>query len=95
MAERWNGENIQKKEHRGRRKLQAIEYLGGKCMDCNNIDTRVLEFDHAQEPRMNRKTISSYFSGSWERLQARIDQEKVELVCANCHAIRTWQRLGD
>ena len=97
MKQRWNGEALYNQKRRLIRKRQAIEYLGGKCKDCGNIDDRTLEFEHAHEPRNGRKTISAYLSGSWERLKTRINEEKIELVCANCHAIRTWERtkLGD
>ena len=90
MTERWKGEYVSDKKRRFHRKMQAIEFLGGKCLDCGNDDTRVLEFDHAKTPRNGAKTISSYFQGSWERLEKQL--EPCELVCANCHAIRTWDR---
>jgi 5-methylcytosine-specific restriction endonuclease McrA len=81
-----------KKKSRQKRKLEAIQYLGGKCMDCGNTDTRVLEFDHAKVRRNGRYTIASYLQGSWERLRPHLDE--CELVCANCHAIRTAERLA-
>ena len=90
MTERWKGEAVSNKKRRLRRKLQAIEYLGGKCQDCKEDDTIVLEFDHAEKPRDGDKTIAAYMTGSWERLRKQL--EPCELVCANCHARRTWAR---
>lgn len=61
-------------------------------MDCGLDDIRVLKFDRAKEPRLGKvRTISSFLQGSWARLKRQLD--KCELVCANCHAIRTWKRL--
>ena len=90
MKERWKGETEWNKKRRLQKKLQAIEYLGGKCMDCGYTDTRALEFDHVKVPRNGAKTTAGYFSGSWERLKKHL--EPCELVCANCHSIRTWNR---
>ena len=78
------------KGHRALRKQQAIEYLGGKCLDCGNEDKRVLEFDHAKKRRSNGPTIASLFDGSWQRLQKELDN--CELVCANCHKTRHIDR---
>ena len=80
------------KLHRQRNKLKAVQYLGGKCLDCGIDDVRVLEFDHAKNPRNGKLTVSSYLQGSWRRLQLHVDE--CELVCANCHAIRTANRLS-
>ena len=73
------------KEHRQERKRQAITYLGGKCADCGNSDTLVLQFDHVTERRNNGPTVAALLSGSWKRLKKSLD--KCELVCANCHTI--------
>jgi 5-methylcytosine-specific restriction endonuclease McrA len=77
------------KEHRFRRREQAIQYLGGKCIDCGNLDHRVFEFHHAEERRNNGATVGSLFQGSWGRLKEELD--KCELLCANCHKIKTAQ----
>lgn len=74
------------KSHRQTRRSQAIAYKGGKCIDCNNSDERVLEFDHTTERRNGRPTVAHFCSGSWERLKEELD--KCDLVCANCHKIR-------
>lgn len=78
------------KEHRQLRRDEAIAYLGGKCCDCDNSDKRVLEFHHSKERRRNGLTVASYLSGSWQRLQKQLD--KCELLCANCHKIKTLQQ---
>lgn len=62
------------------------------CTDCGyNKDARALEFDH--KPGSDKiKTVASLLYSSWSVIWAEI--EKCEVVCANCHAIRTMDRLG-
>lgn len=78
------------KGHRQLRREEAVVYLGGKRQDCGNSDRRVLEFHHSKERRANRMTVAALFSGSWSRLQKELD--KCELLCANCHKIKTLQQ---
>ena len=62
------------------------------CADCKIEDSRVLEFDH----RPNEKksfSVSRAVAGStrsWELIKKEID--KCDIVCANCHRIRTMTR---
>lgn len=59
------------------------------CMDCGNTDWRVFEFDHTEDNKVGN--VSDLLkSWSWDRLKTEI--EKCDLVCANCHRIRTWSR---
>src|SRR6266436_2968228 len=78
------------KQHRELRRDEAIVYLGGKCRDCGNFDKRVLEFHHSKERRNNGLTVAALFQGSWERLRKVLDV--CELLCANCHKIKTLQQ---
>lgn len=64
---------------------QAIEKLGGKCVDCGYEDSRALEFDHVPERGVKVANVA-------EMVGLRIfwdEVAKCDLVCANCHAIRT------
>ena len=74
-------------QYRQTNRLRAIEYLGGKCTDCGKNDERVLDFDHL----IVGPLISKCMDLSWDRLV--IELQKCELVCANCHWIRTRQRV--
>lgn len=62
------------------------------CEDCGNTFHRcAMQFDHP-DPTIKRGTVSSLQkSGSWSRLIEEI--MKCDLVCANCHAVRTCSRL--
>ncbi len=61
------------------------------CADCKNSDYRVLEFDHVpgNKKLYNISTmLQSYHS--IESIKKEIN--KCDIVCANCHTIRTIER---
>ena len=61
------------------------------CKDCSNsYPSYVMHFDHLPENGQKRFQISKGHEKSWDALKLEIS--KCELVCANCHAIRTYQR---
>ena len=68
------------------KKKRAVEYLGGKCVDCGyDRYIEALEFDHI-DPSKKDFTISGNHCVSWERIREELD--KCELRCANCHRER-------
>lgn len=69
-------------------RLKLLELVGGSCCkDCENRDTRVLQFDHTGE---KEKNVSYFLGRNWER--AFEEAKKCDVVCANCHVIRTRNR---
>lgn len=75
------------------KKLVLIKYkLEQGCVDCGyNADHRALEFDHLPGT-IKTKTVMGMTYSSWKVIWAEV--AKCEVVCANCHAIRTMDRLG-
>lgn len=70
-------------------KLKAIEYKGGKCVDCHGtFHPAVYEFHHL-DPTFKDKDPSKVMTLKWEKIVAEID--KCVLLCANCHRIRHHQ----
>ncbi len=72
---------------------QALEaFMEGKsCTDCGNDDRRVFEFDHISDDKefsisdgMKKRKLS------FKTILTEI--AKCEIVCANCHRIRTVER---
>jgi hypothetical protein len=60
------------------------------CTDCGNeYPYYVMDFDHVGEDKL--MNIAKMAGLSWARIEAEI--AKCEVVCSNCHRIRTWQRL--
>lgn len=68
--------------------IRALKLLRG-CIDCGYaVNADALQFDHL--PGMTKRNCVSSLAGSPTALIAEI--EKCEVVCANCHAIRTARR---
>lgn len=70
-----------------RRKSELVQYKGGVCLNCDHhFPDCCFHFDHRDQ-----STKSFELSSSWSRsLKAlKLEADKCDLVCANCHAIRT------
>jgi hypothetical protein len=62
------------------------------CADCGyNIHPAALEFDHLPEFEKSRN-VATLMYNSWAKIWAEV--AKCEVVCCNCHAIRTMNRRG-
>lgn len=67
-----------------------IEYLQKHpCVDCGMADIRVLEFDHIGTKTINISDLTRK-PNAVEKIKEEIKQ--CEVVCANCHRIRTMVR---
>jgi hypothetical protein len=76
----------QKKQFR--RQLAEIKETSG-CFDCGIKDPIVLDFDHVRDKKYNvSQMIRDGFS--WKAIKNEI--AKCEVVCANCHRVRTHKR---
>ena len=88
-----NKKSYSQSRDRNRKKylVEFFDFLKTKsCVDCGNTDYRVLEFDHLRDKKYN---ISQRCGDTTlKNLMKEID--KCEVVCANCHRIRTATR-GD
>jgi len=73
-------------------KKRLVEMFGGKCSRCPVSDFRVLDFDHIN-PKTKRFNLCI---GSMHRPWAELVTEarKCQLLCANCHRIKTIEN-GD
>ena len=61
------------------------------CRDCGNGDLRILEWDHVPGRGVKAGSVGAMASSaSMPRLKAEI--RKCDLVCANCHRIRSLER---
>lgn len=71
-----------------------LDYLSNSaCADCGTSDIRVLEFDH-RDPAQKRAEVSVLASDGYSLATVRMEVEKCDVRCANCHAIRTRTRDG-
>lgn len=70
-------------------KLAQIKEASG-CVDCGITNHIMLDFDHLKDKKYNiSRMIHDGFS--WKAIKKEI--EKCEVVCANCHRVRTHYRL--
>lgn len=75
----------------------AEQLVGKSCVDCGYSNILALEFDH-REPTEKSFTISKFLSknhASDNKLELlRREIEKCDVVCSNCHTIRTARTFG-
>jgi 5-methylcytosine-specific restriction endonuclease McrA len=65
-----------------RKKIELVEYKGGKCVRCGyNKCIEALEFHH-RNPKEKDFSISSNSMG-FEKM--KLESDKCDLLCANCH----------
>lgn len=71
------------KEYSRRIKQWAVEYLGGKCIDCGYFKCiAALQFDH-RDPALKLFRIGGAHQRTLVSIQAELD--KCDLRCGNCH----------
>lgn len=85
---RWNKERHDKNNEIYR------EMKSQPCTDCHNIFPHyIMEFDHVPERGILKKRIAALVgSRSWNAKTLQDELAKCDLVCANCHKIRTYER---
>jgi len=93
---KWTKENgvarraatLRAKEETREKKAQLVEYKGGQCLDCSGVfPTCCYHFDH-RDPLQKSAGIAQMMHRPIEEIKQEAD--KCDLVCANCHAIRTY-----
>lgn len=84
--------NCKVKDQRNRKKRLSLwiqEYKKQqKCIQCNNNDFRVLQFDHLGNKMFNLGEASKRGMAL-----AKIKKEiaKCQILCANCHSIKNYE----
>lgn len=72
-----------------KKRLADIKEASG-CVDCGINNHIILDFDHIRDKKYNiSRMIHDGFS--WKAIKKEI--EKCEVVCANCHRLRTYNRF--
>lgn len=83
--------NARQQAKREANRLVVMERLRGGCVDCGNTNILVLEFDHLPE-HVKSFAISRALRGAYNTAKLIVELRKCEVVCANCHVIRTRTR---
>lgn len=86
------------KKQRLKRKLEVIDKLGGCCFLCGyNKSIYALQIDHIVPIRRPfSHKLHSLTSGSnliADIFRGKIKTEDVQLLCANCHCIKTFEEI--
>ena len=68
------------------RKSQAVTYLGGQCVDCALIDPVADVYDFHHRDSSEKDFSIGKTTKSFERIKVELD--KCDLLCANCHRRR-------
>lgn len=73
--------------------LQWVRELKSEngCVDCGVTDYRVLQFDHLPEHE-KAISIADGLRNGYSKSKLKEEMAKCEIVCANCHSIRTFER---
>ncbi len=73
-------------------KRWMIELKSEPCSDCGNtFDTCCMDLDH-KEGTEKTYNIGTMFAHHYSKELIQTELDKCELVCANCHRIRTRER---
>jgi hypothetical protein len=73
---------------------QLVAYMKDKmCIDCDESDIRVLEFDHL-DPTTKKFGISKAMTDGKKWEEILIEISKCQILCANCHKKRTAAQFG-
>lgn len=80
-----------KKEHRVRLRQIVVVAKQIPCIDCGvQYPTPVMEFDHVRGVKV--RDIATMVNRSVGAATLRLEIAKCEVVCANCHRLRTFTR---
>lgn len=90
-------EKIRLSEQRQKLMQEKRDYIRFKksvpCMDCEvSYPYYVMDFDH-RDPDEKEFTIATNLSRV-SLSQLKIEIDKCDIVCANCHRVRTWRHLS-
>lgn len=82
--------NINNRRGRSRFRLQKYvrDYLAAhSCVDCNETNTDILEFDHVRGKKY--KAVSELVGWAYGIGRIREEIDKCDVVCVKCHRMRT------
>jgi len=76
--------SIYQKEARRKKRIECVEYLGGKCVGCGTTEN--LQFDHIDRNTKSFQLAHKY-GNSFAYLKPELD--KCQLLCKECHELKS------
>lgn len=67
--------------------------LNNPCVQCGEIDPRVLEFDHL-DPSTKLFNISDAAKHTSKITVVQAEIDKCQVLCVKCHRIKTFEQFG-
>ena len=73
-------------------KIEEVrQRLGGKCQQCRFSDSRALQIDHKTGGGgKHRKSEGWKYRTNLHKIPTELLRKQFQLLCANCHAIKTY-----
>lgn len=98
---KWYGKKPRgwKKDRRGTaksRRHKLLEFVNtlktSPCIDCkNSFPPPSMDFDHLLDDK--KDSIANLIKKGYSKKVILLEIAKCELVCSNCHRMRTWNRI--
>ncbi len=67
-------------------------YKAKPCMDCGGVfHPCAMDFDH-RDPKAKILTLANAVRSGWSIERLKLEIDKCDLVCSNCHRVRTYKR---
>jgi len=80
-------------KHKAELKQYLFRLKSNPCTDCKiSYHPFVMDWDHVRGTKVNDINYLVRSAVSWQKLEAEL--AKCELVCSNCHRLRTGVRAG-
>ena len=82
-----------------KRKKMLLEFVNElkckPCMDCDIIyQPYVMDFDHkGDQKKLN--SVARLIRNGWSKKRLLEEISKCDLVCSNCHRVRTYKRFKE
>jgi hypothetical protein len=79
-------------KHRAELDVMIHEIKDHPCMDCGvKYPPYVMDFDH-RDPTQKTENVSMMRVTGFNKQRVLEEIAKCDLVCANCHRVRTWKQ---
>jgi 5-methylcytosine-specific restriction endonuclease McrA len=95
IERRRERQRANKENARQRAREYIAEYFATHpCVDCGETDSIVLTFDHLPGKHKTRADVSELLHDGYGLDTIKAEIAKTDVVCFNCHSLRTQQRTG-